>query len=114
MPTVLLGNEAVVTPTKKDPDLDASPENTVLVPRKELGKQITSCSIPDTHAVLDPAGPTVIMWPLDEQLKVVRHFVEQNFGDKPTWVEADDALLQAMVAQTYGCREGRPKNWKLG
>lgn len=113
MPTVLLGNESVLETKKVDDSLSLTADNATQQVRKDLGNQVTTLSIPSTYTVETKYGDQV-MWPPDEQISTVRMFVSSHFADKPTWVESDDRALQALVANIYGCREGRPKNWKRG
>jgi hypothetical protein len=113
VPQVLLGNENVIESVKKDPGGDASPENLTVKKRKDLGNQITTVSLPDTHTV-DTKHGAVTMWPFEEQLAAIRRFIEMHMDGSPAWVESTDGALQLVIAQQYGCPEGRPKTWKTG
>jgi hypothetical protein len=34
--------------------------------------------------------------------------------EAPAWVESDDELLSALIADHYGCDIGRPDDWQEG
>jgi hypothetical protein len=136
MPNVVLGNEHVIESVKIDEQGDASPGNLRVVDRKDLGNQITTISLPETHEVSfkpiaehreatktqagvradpDRAGYYLqTMWPLGEQMAAVRTHVGMHFADRPTWVESDDLLIAELIAREYDCRVGRPKSWRTG
>jgi hypothetical protein len=49
--TVQMGVEQVIESVKADPGGAATPENLRIVMRPELGRQILTCSIPETHVI---------------------------------------------------------------
>lgn len=106
MAVVLLGNESVIERVKKNPDLDASPDNINLVARDDLGHRVTTMSLNEVDGDDNPSramnlAMAVRLWSGD--------------SDKPpAWVDGDDELLVALVADHFGCPIGRPKSWKEG
>ena len=113
MPKVMLGNESVIEAVKKDEGADAAEENVRYKARKDLGNQVTTFVIPPIgrleDGTVDPTG-----WTVEKQLSFVTSVWPMHSDKNPAWVESDDQALQAFFAQQYGCREGRPKNWKVG
>ena len=113
MPKVMLGNESVIEAVKKDEGADASEENLKFKARKDLGNQVTSFTIPPISKLpdgtVDETG-----WTLQKQLAFVTSVWPLHSDKNPAWVESDDEALQGFFASQYGCREGRPKNWKVG
>lgn len=101
MASIVMGNESVIESVKVDPEGDAAPGNLKVLKRKDLGNQVTTLSIPDS-------------WPLSEKLAFIETTVRMHFAEKPTWVTSDDPLLAQIVSTQYGCREGRPRDWKVG
>jgi hypothetical protein len=97
MPTIQLGNTAVLEPFKPDEGTN----ETEYRKRADLGQRVTTISI--------PAG-----WDLEETLRTVRLLWGNVSQEAPAWVEADDELVQRAVGDALGCDEGRPKNWKEG
>lgn len=104
MPTVKLGNEAVLEPYKPDPGSN----ETKVKQRKDLGNQITTFSLPGL-SVGDPTG-----WTFEKWLGAVTSMWEMHSDKAPAWVESDDETLQKVISAQYSCREGRPKSWKVG
>lgn len=102
MPTVLLGNTAVVAPVdgaqaEVHAGGDAPPAPAQSTPRPDLGQQITTVS--------PPADAT-----LEEQLAgVVGAWAAHSAAD-PAWVEGDDGALVEAVAAHFGCEVGCPDN----
>jgi len=113
MPKVMLGNESVIEAVKKDEGVDASEENLRYKARSDLGKQVTTFTIPPISylddGTVDPTG-----WTVEKQLSFVTSVWPMHSDKPPAWVESDDPQLQGFFASQYGCREGRPKNWKVG
>lgn len=113
MPKVMFGNESVIEAVKKDPGADAAPENLSYKIRKDLGNQVTTFTIPPpmmlADGTVDPTG-----WTVQKQLSFVDSVWPMHSDKPPAWIESDDPHLQGFLASQYGCREGRPKNWKVG
>lgn len=135
MPQITFGTGTALEPVKIDPDVDTTdPSNLHFVKLK--GNRLVTLSIPDTHEVEVPIAkhaelPVVLpsgtrmhpdkknhlivtMWPHDEQMKHIMGMAAYHMTGDPDWVEADDPLMQALLAREFNCVEGRPKNWKLG
>lgn len=106
MATILMGNVSVIEEVKKDPDLDASPDNVIYVKRDDLGKRTTSfqlneVDINDKESREMNSSMAKLLW--------AKH------SDKPpAWVDGNDELLVALLADYYGCPIGQPKSWKEG
>lgn len=106
MSRITLGNDSVIEEVKKDPGLDASPDNVYYKARKDLGKRVTTMSLNETDIDDKPSramnlAMLGLIWP--------------KHSDKPpAWVEGDDRLLVELVADQYACPIGRPKKWKEG
>lgn len=109
MPTVHLGNSAVITPlagaqavTHDGSDAPASPENSA---RPELGQQVTTIS---------PPGDL----PLGEQVQAVVAAYRSHSSEDPAWVEGDsddDAALAQAVATFFDIPTESPDghdDWK--
>lgn len=107
MPKVMFGNQSVIEAVKKDEGADAAPDNLRYKARKDLGQQVTTFTMPG--ATDDPTG-----WTVAKQLAFVDSVWPMHSDKPPAWIESDDANLQGFLAAQYGCREGRPKNWKVG
>lgn len=113
MPQVTLGNTAVLEPYKPDPASD----ETKVRRRKDLGNQTTTFSLPpqthvsgsDDKPMVDPSG-----WTFEKWLSAVSSMWQMHSDAAPAWVESNDETLQKVLAAQFGCREGRPKNWKVG
>ena len=108
MPTVLLGNLAVVESfgeaqavVHSGDEAPPAPANTAA--RPDLGQQIT---------VLSPADA-----PVEAQVQgIAAAYVTESSVD-PAWVECDDPVLAEAVAAFYGCPIGCPvthDEWKEG
>lgn len=92
MALVQFGNEAVLEPYKPNPETNETKT------RKVKGSKITTMSLV-TQDVGEAINTAKALW--------------QNDSEKaPAWVESDDEVLQAALAQTFDCREGRPQSWK--
>lgn len=102
MPTVLLGNESVTEPYKPDPGTD----ETKIRVRKDLGRRVTAMSLNEVDGQDQPSRAM--------NLTMVTRLWAMHSDQSPAWVEGDDELLCALVADHYGCELGRPKNWKEG
>lgn len=96
MPTVLLGNTAVVVPlagahgTVNDEPIPVNE-------RPELGQQITTICPPDDADVTEQTRAVVDAW-------------RAHSSADPAWVESDDEVLEAAVAAALGCPVGCPDN----
>lgn len=102
MPTVLLGNESVTEPYKPDEGTD----ETLIRPRADLGRRVTAMNLNEVDGVDNPSRGM--------NLTLAIRFWAQHSDQPPAWVESDDDLLAALIADHYGCELGRPENWKEG
>ena len=102
MPTVLLGNESVLEPYKPDQGTD---ETKVRV-REDLGRRVTTMSLNEVDGDDNPSRAM--------NLAMVIRLWGLHSNEPPAWVDGDDDLLTALIADHYGCETGRPKNWKEG
>lgn len=97
MPTVLLGNSAVIVPVTEAQAVvhsgDEAPPAPNTVEAPELGQQITTIALPAESTIAD----------------VVACWTAHSSAD-PAWVESDDDVLAAQVAEHYGCPIGCPDN----
>ena len=97
MPTVLLGNTAVTVPVTEAQAVthsgDEAPPAPNAVQAPELGQQITTIALPAESTIAD----------------VVACCTAHSSAD-PAWVESDDDVLAAQVAEHYGCPIGCPDN----
>jgi hypothetical protein len=97
-----LGNESVIEGYKPDEG-----SNEVLYrSRKDLGKRTTTMSLNETDIDDNPSRAMNLT-------QAIRFWAQ--WSDKPpAWVEGDDDLLVALVAEHFGCPVGRPKSWSEG
>ena len=102
MPTVQLGNESVIESYKPDPGTNA----TKLKSRKDLGQQVTTMHLNEVDGEDRPSRAM--------NLTMVQRFWSEHSDKPPMWVDGDDDLLNALVADELGCDIGRPKSWKVG
>lgn len=96
MPTVLLGNTAVVVPAGGAQGTVNS-EPLRVHPLPELGQQITTVSPP-------PDAPLAV------QVQGVVDAWRAHSAAAPAWVEGDEATLVEAVASSLGCPVGCPDN----
>lgn len=102
MSQLRLGNESVIEGYKPDEGT-----NVVLIrARKDLGKRTTTMSLNETDIDDKPSRSM--------NLALAIRFWKQESDKPPVWVEGDDELLVALVADHFGCPVGRPKSWKEG
>jgi hypothetical protein len=106
MPVLHLGNVSVIEEIKLDPDLDSSPGNVEYKNRAELGKRTTTMMLNEVDGDDRPSRAM--------NLTLAARFWGKHSDQPPAWVDGDDELLIQLVADYYGCRIGRPKNWKEG
>lgn len=102
MPTLNLGNASVVESYKPDPGTN----ETKLKRRKDLGRQVTTMQLNEVDGDDRPSRSM--------NLTLVKRFWSEHSDQPPAWVDGDDDLLNALVADEFGCDIGRPKNWKVG
>ena len=102
MPTVFLGNTAVIATfgeaqavAHSGDEAPPSPDN--VVPRPELGQQVTRICPPADISTPDQAEAVVAAYAACSK-------------EAPAWVEGDDEELGAAVAHRYGCPVGCPDN----
>lgn len=102
MPTVMLGNESVLEPYKPDPGTDVTKTRA----RNDLGRRTTTMSLNEVDGADNPSRAMNLamltrLWPL-------------HSDQPPAWVDGDDPLLVSLIADHFGCEQGRPKSWKEG
>jgi hypothetical protein len=102
VPTVLLGNESVTEPYKPDEGTD----ETKIRQRKDLGRRVTAMNLNEVDGQDEPSRGM--------NLTMLTRLWAMHSDKSPSWVESDDELLAALIADHYGCKNGRPKNWKEG
>jgi hypothetical protein len=102
VPTVLLGNESVTEPYKPDEGTD----ETKIRQRKDLGRRVTTMNLNEVDGDDNPSRAM--------NLTMVTRLWALHSDKPPAWVAGDDDLLNALIADHYGCELGRPKNWKEG
>lgn len=97
MPTVLLGNTAVTVPVTEAQAVAHSGDEAPPAPNGTaapgLGQQITTLTLPAESTIAD----LVAAW-------------TAHSSAAPAWVESDDDVLAAQVAEHYGCPIGCPDN----
>lgn len=98
MSVVHLGNVSVVVPqgeaqavTHSADEVPPVPENKVH--RPDLSQQVTTISLGEGGTVADVAAA----W-------------QAHSAAAPAWVESDDDVLEAQVAEHFGCERGCPDN----
>jgi hypothetical protein len=102
MPQLRFGNESVIEGYKPDEGT-----NEVLYrARDDLGKRVQTMSLNETDIDDNPSRAM--------NLALAVRFWAQASDKPPAWVEGDDELLVALVADQFGCPVGRPKAWKEG
>lgn len=106
MATVYLGNTSVIETVKKDPALDASPDNIKTIVRDDLGRRVTTMALNEVDGEDRPSRGM--------NLTMCVRLWDMHSDKPPAWVEGDDELLTALVADHFGCPVGRPKTWKEG
>jgi hypothetical protein len=102
MPVLTFGNASVVESYKPDPGVNA----TELQARKDLGRQVTTMHLNEVDGEDRPSRAM--------NLSMAGRLWSQHSDRPPAWVESDDELLAALVADDLGCPVGRPKTWKMG
>jgi hypothetical protein len=102
VPTVTLGNESVLESYKPDQGTNA----TKLKARTDLGQQVTTMQLNEVDGDDRPSRSM--------NLTLVLRFWAEHSDKPPAWVDGDDDLLNALVADELGCKIGRPKSWKVG
>ena len=98
MSVVYLGNVSVVVPFGEAQAVvhsadEAPPSPVQSVPRPDLSQQVTTISLGEGGTVLD----VVAAW-------------QSHSTAAPAWVESDDDVLEAQVAEHFGCERGCPDN----
>jgi hypothetical protein len=102
MPLIQLGNDSVVEGYKPDEGTDV----VLLRARKDLGRQITTMMLNETDIDDRPSRAM--------NLSLAVRVWSEHSDKPPAWVESDDELMAALIADHFGCRVGRPRNWKAG
>jgi hypothetical protein len=102
MAQLRFGNESVIEGYKPDEGV-----NEVLYKsREDLGKRTTTMSLNEVDIDDNPSRSM--------NLALAIRFWGQESDKPPLWVEGDDELLVALVADHFGCPIGQPKSWKEG
>lgn len=106
MAVITLGNAHVIEVFKKDDGLEPTPDNIEIVDRADLGQQVCTMNLNEVDGDDRPSRAmnlncVVRMWPFQSD-------------QPPAWVDGDDELLVALVAEHFECPAGRPKNWQEG
>lgn len=104
--TIEMGNTSVIEEVKIDPDLDSAPDNVKYVPRPELGNRVTSMQLNEVDIDGRPSREMCS--------NMAKLFWAKHSDKPPAWIEGNDELLVALLADHYGCPVGRPKSWKVG
>ena len=63
------------------------------------GQRVTTILPPDGDSLLEIAVTIRNVWP-------------RHSSEAPAWVESDNKALELVLCEQFGCRAGRPKNWK--
>jgi len=93
---ILLGNTSVVEPFKPDPDTDVIEHRS----REDLGNQVTTIT-PGGGKLAEVFAEIVALW-------------QHHSPELPAWVKSADKDLEGLLARHFGCRTGRPQDWKDG
>jgi hypothetical protein len=102
MPLIRLGNDSVIEGYKPDEGTDV----VLFKARKDLGRQVTTMSLNETDVDDKPSRAM--------NLAMAVRVWNEHSDKSPAWVEGDDDLMVALIADHFGCRVGKPKNWKAG
>lgn len=112
MPTIRLGNVSVVQAYKPDEGV-----NVVLIKKDPYaGNRVTTFALNETEPVRHPDGT---LGPEDRpsralNFSMVKRIWPEHSDKNPAWVEGDDELLVALLADEFTCAVGRPKKWQEG
>jgi hypothetical protein len=102
VPTVLLGNQSVTEPYKPDEGTD----ETLIRSRADLGRRVTAMNLNEVDGDDNPSRGM--------NLTMAARLWAMHSDEAPAWVESDDELLSALIADHYGCDIGRPDDWQEG
>lgn len=112
MARITLGNVSVLTAYKPDESVNI----TLVEKNKYAGNRITTMQLNETEPVRHSDG---VLGPEDRPSRAMNYSlclrIWPEHSDKPpAWVDGDDPHLVALLADHFGCAEGRPENWKEG
>ena len=76
-------------------------------PKGLTGRRVTTVDIPESYTLLEQVATIVAgdgVWNNHSQGDAVDDVT-------PDWVDSDDPTLTRILAQHFGCREKRPRDW---
>lgn len=106
MPTVVFGVTKALEPYKPDEGSNA------IKIRKLNGNREVTFKFPNPTP-LKSGEPDPTGWTFAKYLGFITSEMPARSDGKPAWVVSDDPALEGVLASQYGCRTGRPKNWKV-